>query len=84
MIEARAPQLDAGATLADLYNPLTMPAELLKAHQHLDHLVDHTYRPASFTSERQRVEFLFARYETLTDPLALATKTKRSRRQMTI
>ena len=28
------------STLADLYDPLTMPAELHKAHQELDHAVE--------------------------------------------
>lgn len=32
------------STLARLYNPLTMPENLLHAHQHLDTLIDRTYR----------------------------------------
>ena len=31
------------STLADLYDPLTMPSYLLKAHQALDKSVDATY-----------------------------------------
>ena len=57
-----------------------MPAELLKAHQALDHVVDKAYRPAAFTSDRERVEFLFARYETLVAPLAPAAKPRRTRK----
>jgi hypothetical protein len=63
--------------LADLHDPLTMPADLLKAHQALDHTVDKAYRPAGFQSERERVEYLFARYEKLAAPLAPAAKPKR-------
>jgi hypothetical protein len=79
VLDARAPRLDAGASLADLYDPLTMPPELLKAHQVLDHAVDKAYRPASFLNDRERVEYLFALYEKLTAPLAVAPKTRRKR-----
>lgn len=79
MLDTRAPRLAAGACLADLYDPLAMPAELLKAHQALDHAVDKCYRPVAFTSDRERVEFLFARYESLVAPLAPAGKPKRGR-----
>ena len=57
------------STLADLYDPRTMPAALLKAHRSLDKAVDVTYRKQPFDSERQRVEFLFSLYQTLTAPL---------------
>jgi len=43
-------------TLADLCDPLTMPAPLLQAHQALDRAVDRYYRPEPFASERHRVE----------------------------
>jgi len=68
------------ATLADLYDPLTMPAPLLKAHQALDRAVDRCYRPEPFASDRHRVEFLFALYEKLTAPLVAAAKPKRRKR----
>lgn len=80
VLDARAPRLAAGASLADLYDPLAMPAELLKAHQALDYAVDKAYRPAAFTSDRERVEFLFARYEQLSAPLAPAAKPRRARK----
>jgi hypothetical protein len=57
------------STLADLYDPLTMPAELHKTHQALDRAVDRCYRPEPFESDRHRVEYLFALYEQLTAPL---------------
>jgi len=68
------------STLADLYDPLTMPAPLLKAHQALDRAVDRCYRPEPFASDRHRVEFLFALYEKLTAPLVAAAKPKRRKR----
>jgi hypothetical protein len=69
------------ATLADLYDPLATPPALQQAHEELDRAVDKCYRPEPFTSERQRVEFLFALYEKLTAPLvATAAKPKRVRK----
>jgi MmeI, C-terminal domain len=62
------------ATLADLYDPLTMPPELVKAHATLDRAVDLCYRPQPFENDRQRVEHLFALYEKLTAPLLPSTK----------
>lgn len=58
-----------GSVLADLYDPLAMPAALVKAHGDLDRAVDLCYRPQPFQNERQRVEYLFALYEKLTAPL---------------
>ena len=51
------------ATLADLYDPLTMPPELLKAHQKLDAALDKAYEASggrkSYRSDAERVAFLF-------------------------
>ncbi len=80
VLDARRPFLDAGSTLADLYDPLTMPGALLAAHQALDHAVDKCYRREPFESERKRVEFLFELYEKLTAPLAAQAKDKRRKR----
>jgi hypothetical protein len=68
------------STLADLYDPLTMPPPLLKAHQALDKAVDAAYRKAAFTSERERIEYLFAEYQRLTAPLIAPDKKKRTRK----
>jgi len=84
VLDARTPHLERGASLADLYDPLAMPAELLKAHRTLDHAVDRSYRSAPFTSDRERVEFLFARYEQLVAPLAPAAKKKSRTRKAQI
>lgn len=70
------------ATLADLYDPLSMKAELVKAHKALDRAVDRCYRPEPFPSDRARVEHLFALYERLTAPLIpAASKAKRTPRK---
>jgi len=69
------------STLADLYDPLTMPPALLKAHQALDKAVDAAYRKQPFDTERHRIEYLFGLYQELTDPLITAmTKANRKRR----
>ena len=57
------------SSLADLYDPDTMPADLRRAHTALDLAVDKLYRPAPFASDRDRVEHLFGRYEALVNPL---------------
>ncbi len=54
------------SSLADLYDPLTMPPKLVKAHQELDKAVDLCYRPQPFTSETARIEFLFDLYSEYT------------------
>ena len=66
-----------GATLADLYDPLSMPADLSRAHAALDRAVDLCYRPQPFPDERRRFEHLFALYERLAAPLTAPTKRQR-------
>jgi len=51
------------SSLADLYDPNTMPPELVKAHQALDKAVDLCYRPQPFINETKRIEFLFELYD---------------------
>ncbi len=69
------------STLADLYDPLTMPGSLTKAHAALDRAVDRCYRPEQFPGDRARFEHLFTLYERLVAPLvaAAAVKPKRGR-----
>ncbi|HCE66982.1 MAG: methylase [Geobacteraceae bacterium GWC2_55_20] len=62
------------STLADLYDPLTMPPELVKAHQALDRAVDAAYGKIAFKTEAERVAFLFERYQALTAPLVVGEK----------
>jgi len=65
-----------GATLADLYDPDLMPADLRRAHRALDRAVDRLYAPKGFSSDRERAEHLMGLYERLTAPLTAAPKPK--------
>ncbi len=65
------------SSLADLYSPLTMPPALVKAHNELDKAVDLAYRPQPFTSEANRMVFLFELYEKYTADLFTKEKTKK-------
>jgi N-6 DNA Methylase len=67
------------SSLADLYDPLTMPPALVKAHNELDKAVDQAYRPQAFTSEAKRMEFLFELYEKYTAGLFVREKKKGKR-----
>ena len=58
----------AERSLADAYNPLAMDPKLVRAHDELDREVDRAFgSPRRLTSERQRLELLFARYAELTN-----------------
>ena len=59
-----------------------MPAPLLQAHPDLDRAVDRCYRPESFPSDPQRVEYLLALYEKLAAPLLAAAKPARKGRKL--
>jgi len=60
VLDARAAH--PGATLADLYDPLTMPPDLVKAHAHLDALVDKAYGLKPTATDSDRVSLLFKLY----------------------
>ena len=68
------------SSLADLYDPLTMPPSLSKAHSELDKAVDLAYRPQPFISEAKRMEFLFELYEKYTADLFTAEKEKKNKK----
>ena len=70
------------SSLADLYDPLTMPPILVKAHNELDKAVDLAYRPQAFTSEANRMEFLFELYEKYTADLFTKEKPKKAKKQL--
>jgi hypothetical protein len=74
VLDARAPHLPplGFGSLADLYDPLTMPTALAHTHAELDRAVEKCYRTEAFRSDRERVEFLFALYESKVNPLGLA------------
>ena len=87
VLDARAQFPDA--TLADLYDPLTMPPALVKAHQQLDRAVDAAYLAAekaagrpkpNLATDAERVAFLFQRYQAITSLLP-ATKPIKPRRK---
>jgi type I restriction-modification system DNA methylase subunit len=67
------------SSLADLYDPLTMPAELVKGHNELDKAVDVCYRAQAFVNDSNRIEYLFGLYNEYTEPLIPKKKTKRSK-----
>lgn len=66
------------SSLSDLYDPLSMPAVLIKAHNELDKAVDLAYRPQSFTGEANRMVFLFELYEKYTADLFTKVKVKKA------
>lgn len=52
-------------TLAELYDPITMPSELVKAHENLNRAVDVAYGKLSFENEAERLAFLLELYQEL-------------------
>jgi hypothetical protein len=65
------------SSLADLYDPNTMPPALVKAHQALDKSVDLCYRPQPFINETKRIEYLFELYDQYTAGLFKTEKKKK-------
>ncbi|MGZ9735991.1 DNA methyltransferase [Flavobacterium sp. GNP002] len=72
VLDVRA--LFPASSLADLYDPLTMPPALVKAHNELDKAVDAAYSKQTFSSEAKRMEFLFELYEKYTAGLFVKEK----------
>ncbi|MGH8592682.1 MAG: type IIL restriction-modification enzyme MmeI, partial [Gammaproteobacteria bacterium] len=78
----------SSATLADLYDTVSMPPELVKAHQTLDRAVDASYAcpepgrkgKKDFKSDAERVAFLFELYQQYTSLLPLEKPKKRRER----
>ncbi|MCY7333337.1 MAG: class I SAM-dependent DNA methyltransferase, partial [Pseudanabaena sp. CAN_BIN31] len=79
VLDTRAKYPDC--SLADLYDLLTMPPDLVKAHQALDKAVDLCYRPQPFVNELNRIEYLFSLYEALSAPLLKVEKKKRTKKK---
>ncbi|HRK26886.1 MAG TPA: N-6 DNA methylase [Chitinophagales bacterium] len=79
VLHIRAAEQAKGNTLAHLYDPLTMPLALQKAHQTLDKAVDKCYRDAPFTTDARRIEFLFDLYEQYTAGLFATPKKKKQK-----
>ena len=59
-------ELHTEMTLAEMYNPESMPQDLREAHQTLDLAVERFYRSEPFTSDEERLEYLFKLYERMT------------------
>lgn len=66
-------------TMAWLYNPETMPKDLLKAHQELDQAIERIYRIQPFTSDAERLEYLFKMYDEMTKKDTLWAKEKKTK-----
>lgn len=79
VLDARAQFPDS--SLADLYDPNTMPPVLVKAHQALDKAVDLCYRPQPFASETKRIEYLFELYDKYTAGLFVEEKKGKKKKQ---
>lgn len=58
-----------------------MPPNLALAHITLDRAIDAAYGGKKFSSEADRVAFLFRVYQERTAPLILAEKPKRGRKK---
>src|SRR5690606_22585468 len=63
ILDVRSEYTDS--TLADLYDSIAMPPDLLKAHQDLDKAVEKAYRK-TFKTDEDRVAFLFEKYKEAT------------------
>lgn len=68
-------------TMAQLYNPSTMPKGLLQAHQELDLAIEQCYRLQPFKNDTERLEYLFKLYEEMTLKDTLFAKIKKTRKK---
>ncbi|SDL88182.1 class I SAM-dependent DNA methyltransferase [Chryseobacterium taihuense] len=69
-------------TMAWLYNPETMPKELKQAHQNLDKAIEEIYRMGNpFTSDAERLEHLFKRYDEMIKKDTLFAKQKKIKKK---
>ncbi|TPN82922.1 class I SAM-dependent DNA methyltransferase [Aquimarina algicola] len=68
-------------TMAQLYNPDTMPKGLLQAHQELDTAIEQCYRLQSFKNDTERLEYLFKQYEEMLKKDSFFAKQKKTRKK---
>lgn len=68
-------------TMAWLYNPDTMPKDLKNAHRELDEAIERCYRLAPFTSDAERLEYLFKMYDEMTKKDTLWAKEKKIKKR---
>ena len=87
VLDARAAHPES--SLADLYDPVAMPPDLVKAHQKLDAAVDAAYFAAhaaegakkTWRNDAERVAFLFTLYQKFTSFLPVdSVKAKRGKK----
>lgn len=67
-------------TMAWMYNPETMPSGLKQAHKDLDLCIEQVYRLAPFTTDAERLEYLFKLFDEMTQKATLFTKEKTPRK----
>ncbi len=72
ILDARG--LHSEKTMAQLYDPDKMPQGLRQAHQALDRAVEQCYRLQPFTTDTERLEYLFRLYEEMTQRGTLFAK----------
>lgn len=77
MLDARTKY--PGSSFSDLYDPRTMPPELVKAHRKLDAAVDAAYSKKKFLGDSDRVALLFELYQQLTSMFPAESKADRKR-----
>ncbi len=79
MLAVREKYFNKGSSLADLYDPVAMPKDLTDAHKEIDDAVDQCYRKEKFTTELNRLEYLFELYKKYTQPLIGIEKKKKKK-----
>ncbi len=67
-------------TMAQLYNPDTMPKGLKQAHRELDEAIEKCYRLQPFSTDTERLEYLFKLYEEMVSKDTLFAKQKKRRK----
>ena len=70
-----------GSTLADLYDPVSIPVDLRRCHDRLDAAVDGLYGDKKITSSSDRQFLLLSLYAELTADLFTEAKPKKSRKK---
>ena len=68
------------SSIADLYDPLSMPSNLKKAHDHLDKTVLTAFSLKSSATDEEILSELFKRFDELTRGLLKATPTQKPRK----
>jgi hypothetical protein len=80
VLDARAVYPDA--SLADLYDSVSMPSNLVSAHDKLDKIVDSVFAPRRrFQTDADRLALLFERYEQLVEAGTLGSSEPRPTRR---